>query len=226
MKNESNFFIRKRVDITKLIRYGFKLIGTRYVYKTFILDNQFELTVEIKDDEVNTLLYDIENEDEYILHILKDAQGEFIGSVRTAYYDVIEDIRDKCYINDIFKSENAREIIKYVKEKYDTPLEFLWEKLSDSAIYRRKDNNKWYAVLLKVEKNKLGLEGKGIVEIIDLKMQSENLKEIVDHKSFFPGYHMNKKYWYTIILDGTVSNETIFSLIDKSYEIVGSKKIK
>lgn len=64
------------------------------------------------------------------------------------------------------------------------------------------------------------------MEIIDLKMQSENLKEIVDHKSFFPGYHMNKKYWYTIILDGTVSNETIFSLIDKSYEIVGSKKIK
>ncbi len=38
--------------------------------------------------------------------------------------------------------------------------------------------------------------------------------------SIFPGYHMNKKLWNTLILDGTLSNSFIFELIDHSYELV------
>lgn len=35
-------------------------------------------------------------------------------------------------------------------------LEFLWPKSPDNAIFRRPDNKKWYAVLLTVQKEKLG----------------------------------------------------------------------
>jgi predicted DNA-binding protein (MmcQ/YjbR family) len=35
-----------------------------------------------------------------------------------------------------------------------------------------------------------------------------------------PGYHMNKKHWNTIILDGSVPDKEIFSWIDHSYNLV------
>lgn len=38
-----------------------------------------------------------------------------------------------------------------------------------------------------------------------------------------PGYHMNKKYWNTVIVDGSIPQKTILSFIDQSYELVGSK---
>lgn len=35
-----------------------------------------------------------------------------------------------------------------------------------------------------------------------------------------PGYHMNKKHWNTVIIDGTVPDNEIFSWIDHSYDLV------
>jgi predicted DNA-binding protein (MmcQ/YjbR family) len=39
-----------------------------------------------------------------------------------------------------------------------------------------------------------------------------------------PGYHMNKKHWNTIVVDGTVSSKLLKEWIDHSYELVAGKK--
>jgi len=39
-----------------------------------------------------------------------------------------------------------------------------------------------------------------------------------------PGYHMNKKHWNTVIVDGTLSDRQLKELIDGSYELVRPKK--
>ncbi|GAB3008690.1 MmcQ/YjbR family DNA-binding protein [Niabella terrae] len=41
-----------------------------------------------------------------------------------------------------------------------------------------------------------------------------------------PGYHMNKKHWNTVTVDGSVSLKLIRSWIDDSYELVAGKKKK
>lgn len=38
-----------------------------------------------------------------------------------------------------------------------------------------------------------------------------------------PGYHMNKKHWNTITLDGSLPNEEILTMIDESYDLVAKK---
>lgn len=43
------------------------------------------------------------------------------------------------------------------------------------------------------------------------------------YASVTPGYHMNKKHWNTIILDGSVPDKEILSWIDHSYELVKGK---
>ena len=35
-----------------------------------------------------------------------------------------------------------------------------------------------------------------------------------------PGYHMNKKHWNTILIDGSVDDSLLFELIDHSYDLV------
>jgi predicted DNA-binding protein (MmcQ/YjbR family) len=39
-----------------------------------------------------------------------------------------------------------------------------------------------------------------------------------------PGYHMNKKYWNTIIVDGSLNSKQLTDFIDNSYELVNTKK--
>jgi predicted DNA-binding protein (MmcQ/YjbR family) len=43
------------------------------------------------------------------------------------------------------------------------------------------------------------------------------------YNSVSPGYHMNKKHWNTIMLDGSVPDKEIFSWIDHSYDLVKKK---
>ena len=42
--------------------------------------------------------------------------------------------------------------------------------------------------------------------------------------TILPGYHMNKKHWNTIIVDGRLSAKELFAMIDKSYKLVGKIK--
>jgi predicted DNA-binding protein (MmcQ/YjbR family) len=35
-----------------------------------------------------------------------------------------------------------------------------------------------------------------------------------------PGYHMNKDHWNTVVLDGTVAEDILLDMIDKSYALV------
>jgi predicted DNA-binding protein (MmcQ/YjbR family) len=44
------------------------------------------------------------------------------------------------------------------------------------------------------------------------------------YSSVIPGYHMNKKHWNTINLDGTVPDREVFSWIDHSYDLITGKK--
>ncbi|HBC79847.1 MAG TPA: MmcQ-like protein [Bacteroidales bacterium] len=44
------------------------------------------------------------------------------------------------------------------------------------------------------------------------------------YSSVLPGYHMNKKHWNTVYVDGTVPDKDLFSWIDHSYDLVSGKK--
>ncbi len=71
---------------------------------------------------------------------------------------------------------------------------------------------------MKVEAGKLGLEEKEEYDVMDLRGTEGRIKSI-DNIRFFPGYHMNKKHWYTIILNETMTDEEIKTLIEESYNL-------
>ncbi len=44
------------------------------------------------------------------------------------------------------------------------------------------------------------------------------------YSSVTPGYHMNKKHWNTVFLDGSISDKEVFSWIDHSYNLITGKR--
>lgn len=119
------------------------------------------------------------------------------------------------------------EIFKYVKKKYGTEKEFLWRKFPNYAILRHNDNKKWYALIMNIPKEKLGLGGKEIVDILNLKIGDIEFKNtLVAKKGYFDGYHLSKKSWISILLDGTVKLKEIYNLIDISFMSTASKAVK
>lgn len=47
-------------------------------------------------------------------------------------------------------------------------------------------------------------------------------EEYPDH--FLPGYHMNKRHWNTVVVEGFLSNKLVKEMIDESYGLVSRKK--
>lgn len=111
------------------------------------------------------------------------------------------------------------DIFKYAKEKYGTKPDFPWKQYPTYAVLRHNSSDKWYSLVMNVEKEKLGLKGEGSVDILDLKAPPELIGSLRQNKGFLPAYHMNKEHWITILLDGSVAMEEIYSLIDTSYEL-------
>ncbi|MDE7082648.1 MAG: MmcQ/YjbR family DNA-binding protein [Clostridia bacterium] len=169
--------------------------------------------------EIKTEVIDLSTAEAYTLHLVEDASGSFVGAIRSEYDRILTDIAYKCFEKDVFKSDSTHKVIEYVREKYGDELQYLWRTFPSNAVWRRKDNGKWYAVLLKISKSKLGLNSDEKVDVIDLRINPDILPNVVDGKRYFPGYHMNKKNWFTICLDGSVSVEEICQWIDKSYII-------
>ena len=56
---------------------------------------------------------------------------------------------------------------------------------------------------------------------VNLKCDPDRALELRDqYPAITPGYHMNKRHWNTLILDGSVPGKLIKELIDHSYDLV------
>lgn len=221
MKNIINeIFKRRKVSMPKLSAYGFLENDGKYSYHTVLPGSGFSMVVEItRDGLVKATAIDMETNEPYTLHLTDNAMGSFVVNVKMEYEQVLADIAEKCFEPDIFKSTQSKEVIAYVRETYGDELEFLWKKFPDNAIWRRKDTQKWYGAILTVSRRKLGLSSDEVSEIIDLRIEPEQMDSTIDNKRYFSGWHMNKRNWYTMILDGSIPTEEICRRIDKSYKL-------
>ncbi len=220
----TDFFRFKAPNRQKCKLYGFREEGGLLRYETEISEGQFLLRVEIAGGEVKTALTDTVTGEPYTLHLVEDAVGAFVGSVREAYGAELEKIAERCFETEIFHGEQTKRLIAHIAQAYGDAPEYLWEKFPDNAAVRRADNGKWYAALLTVERKKLGLADEGTAEILDVRMQPEELDLYADGKRYFRGYHMNKKHWATVVLDETLSDGEVFGLVEESYRLAADRK--
>lgn len=128
------------------------------------------------------------------------------------------------------KKANLRErITKYISDQYAVDPEFPWEGDSTSAVFRHRENKKWFALIMDLKKETIGLSGKEVISVMNLKIDDILLRDIVLHEEgIMPAYHMNKMHWITVLLDGTVPEERVLDLLSVSFEatLPGRRKKK
>lgn len=73
MRNLKNELKNKTINYEKLLEYGFIKEDKKYIYKTKICNEQFEMIVEVETNEITSKLIDLANGDEYILVDIQNA---------------------------------------------------------------------------------------------------------------------------------------------------------
>ena len=216
-----DIFGNKKANYQKLESFGFVKNGKAYEYQKRILNGLFNLFLTITDEKIDVNVIEVESQEPYSLVFTQEAQGSFVGKVREEVENFLRQVCDLCFDENIFKNKQTKDVIEYIENKYGDKLEFLWEKFSKDAICRRKDNKKWYALFVGIKESKVF--GNSEKENEFLILRGENVESLFDNISLFPAYHMNKKNWFTILLNRSLPNEMIYELLDKSY-ILAKKK--
>ncbi len=217
---EEKFFVRRKPNVSRLLSYGFTKSAEKYEYATSVLEDKFILQVFVfENGGVSTKMIDRSTDEEYSLYKVASSVGSFVGKARAECEEVLTDISQNCFDPDVFKSAQTLELIAYVRKKYGDEPEYLWDKFPDNAVWRRKDTKKWYGAVLTVAKSKLGLKSDDPAEVLDLRLKPELMESTVDFKNYFPGWHMNKKSWYTVILDNSLPTDEICRRIDESFRL-------
>ena len=116
-----------------------------------------------------------------------------------------------------------QELFDWVKSEYGTLPEYQWAKFPRYAVLRN-DDNKWYAVIMDIPKNKFDIDSDEVVDVLNVKADMMLIDMLVGKPGYYRGYHMNKNQWMSIFLDGSVPDEAIKNLIAESYEKTSKKK--
>ncbi|EHR31838.1 MmcQ/YjbR family DNA-binding protein [Helcococcus kunzii] len=216
-------FQRKRIISNRLIEYGFTIDKETYHYQTEILNGDFTVYIEINHSgEIDAKIIDKMNDEEYVQAYNDSVNNAFVNSVRDEFSNLLSDIADKCIEDILFSSEQANRIVKEIKKKYGVDPEFPWkDKANDkSGIFRHLHNQKWFALIMNIEKGKLTKdENNDLLDAINLKIDPKDGKSLRSRNGIFEAYHMNKKHWITVILDESISDDDVMKLIEKSFEL-------
>ena len=115
------------------------------------------------------------------------------------------------------------EIISYISAQYGAEAEYPWKSYRNYCVFRRKDSGKWFAIIMDISSGKLGLEGEGKTDIIDLKTGPMLADLLRGNDGYLPAYQLNKGNCITVLLDGSVGLSDICALIDISYSNTGKR---
>ena len=211
----AEFFRRMRVIRSTLEKFGFKKKSGVWTYSAPIASGALVCTLTVNaSGAVKETTTDAATGDEYVQHHMVGASGKFVGSVRRGVVALVKRISVSCCERDVFKTDLARGIIGFAESEWGEKPEFLWKNFPDYAVLRRKDTDKWYALVARLTADKVGGNRKDIVEAVNLRRTDS-----MDGPRFLPAYHMNKKTWTTIVLDGTVGAEELQKLLKESRKL-------
>ena len=87
-------------------------------------------------------------------------------------------------------------VFDYIKRKYGTEPEYPWRKNPDHAVFRHKDNGKWFALEAGISGDKVGAPDAEYVDVINLKVADRFFRDmIIREEGIMPAFHMNKLHW-------------------------------
>lgn len=235
MTFESQYFKRKTVNVQKLLDFGFKKEGTDYRYNRVIMAGDFQAQILVTGEgQVSGRLMDTDLGEEYTaIHVISQT-GSYLGQVREAYGELLQEIAESCFEATPFDLPQTNRLAQHLKDKFGDSFDYPFAKYSQYASFRHPANNKWYALVFPLKLDKLDSEIKPLAgsdvereaEVINIKIDKGLLEELLEKPGIYPSYHMNKQSWISLIMDDSLSDKEVFELVEASRALVGPKSFK
>ena len=201
----------------RLINFGFQFEENILFFRKNILNDTFRMEIKLINKYFEVEVYDLDFNEVYSLFSVDSANGEIVTAIREEVKDVLEKIL-------CLESIMYEDVLRYVKERYNSTIVKPFKTNPDiKALVTAK--NKWYALFLHIEYNKLKKDSlvDSKVKIINLKHISSKISDITDNRNIFPAYHMNKNHWISVVLDNNIDIEYVKGLIELSYDLANNK---
>ncbi len=228
MTIEEKIFSRKRPELLRLEEYGFEKSSDGFVYTEKFMNGSFSARVLVGNDgRVSGKVFDLEADDEYRAFRDENRLGEFVGSVRCAFDDILQRIAESCFTDQPFDSDQANRIAGLIYKQYDEKPDFPFSTAPTYGVVRNPDNRKWYLLIMNITKDKLTgrkTDKKIMVDVANIKVSPEDIDLLKKEDGIYNCYHMSKGNWISVILDGTVTDERLMKLIGISRGFTLRKK--
>ena len=115
------------------------------------------------------------------------------------------------------------ELTRYIFDTYSVEPDYPFYGDDTSAVFRHAGNRKWFALVMNIPAQKLGLPTDARIDIVNMKCDPLLIGSFRGLPGLFPAYHMNRENWITAVLDGSAEDEIIKTLLDLSYHATASK---
>lgn len=106
----------------------------------------------------------------------------------------------------------------YVQETFGVQPAHPFLRNPEVVVYKHR-SNKWFGIVMTVPYRTLKIEKEGLAEVLNVKADPVFVQVLVQNPGYLPAYHMNKKHWVSVLLDGSAKVEDIKSLLAESYEL-------
>lgn len=212
-----SFYLKtNRPDYEKLRVYGFHQEENIYAFRKDLSEPDLYALFSITDEHIDVRVIDKVYEDDYLPFCVKDHPS----SVRAEVKMLLEQIVSECFIC----TNPLTHIMEHMESTYGTKHEEPWDYLPGYYTFKAPNSGKWYAIIMHLPQNRIGLEGEQTIDIINVKIRMDKIDALIDHIHYFPSYHMNKKSWITILLDKDTDLEALKALIEDSFQMVEKPK--
>ena len=114
---------------------------------------------------------------------------------------------------------NRNELITHVAERYSVAPEYPWSRWPSYAVFRHRGNRKWFGVLMDVPAARLGLEGEGKVDVLNVKVDPDDTAALRLADFVLPAYHMNKENWVSVVIEGGVPDDMLADMLETSHRL-------
>ena len=115
--------------------------------------------------------------------------------------------------------------LDYCLDTYGTAADYPFDEDFEPAVLRHTGSRKWYALVMRISRRKVGIDSDEVVDVVNLKLPLEMFGSFGAADSVYPAYHMNKLHWISVLLPDAADDLVEF-LVNASYEATRKNMVR
>ena len=225
MSFESDVFLQYRPVREKMISRGFVKDGKDWILRGEVLFGKFQAEFRWSEQGKPRITIWEDGEEYSLIHVVS-ADGDYVRRIRDACVVWMTEIRDQCFARKQFCGEQANRIAGALLGMFGDEPDDPWNgRYPGIGVFRLKNNRKWYAIIMNVDGISVHYPS-AHCDVLTFRAGTERNSELLQIPGFIPAYHMNRKSWASVILDGSVPDSVILAELSAARAQLTDRKQK